>query len=279
MADNRSSVTVIDLGSQLLTDQVAFRKVGKYSLIEWTIRRLAESSLLDAIAVTGTRAQGSKLENLGIQPAIWFPSEAATPLGRTIEVAMATNAKWVVLVQANSPFVDPILIDRLIAAAWATPTSDVISFASSARPSTSPHSISTQSISTQSISTQSISTQSISTQSAGTQSTGTQSTGPQNVGLIAEIYNRRALRRLATVASVESDDRPVGRLLLSMPELFQPRYLQLPKSLDRDGVRWVLETEEDWERAHTLLDSSWADQNYRELADLAMHCDRNRMRS
>ncbi len=264
MADNRSSVTVIDLGSQLPTDQIAFRQVGKYSLIEWTIRRLAESSLLDAIAVTGNRAQGSKLENLAIQPAIWFPSEAATPLGRTIDVAMATNAKWVVLVQASSPFVDPILIDRLIAAAWATPTSDVISFASSARPSTSP---------------QSISPQRTGAQSTGAQSTGAQSTGPQSVGLIAEIYNRRALRRLASVASVESDDRPVGRLLLSMPELFQPRYLQLPKSLDRDGVRWVLETEEDWERAHTLLDSSWADQNYRELADLAIHCDRNRMRS
>ena len=44
------------------------------------------------------------------------------------------QANWIVLVQNNCPFVDPILVDRLVAAAWATPTSDLISFVSSARP-------------------------------------------------------------------------------------------------------------------------------------------------
>lgn len=235
MIENRSSVAVIDLGVHLLADQTAFRQIGKYSLLEWTIRRLAESSLLDAIAVTGSPVQHSALKKLAIEPAQWRPSEALTPLQRTIEVAIAANAKWIVLIQADSPCIDPILVDRLIAAAWATPTSDLISFASTSRDRNS----------------------------------------SQNAGWIAEICSRRALRRLADMDSLSCDVRPVGRLLLSMPEFFQTRYLALPKALDRDQVDWVLKTEDDWEISHMPLDSKSAHLERSSLAALAMHNNRN----
>jgi spore coat polysaccharide biosynthesis protein SpsF (cytidylyltransferase family) len=237
MVKDRSSFAVIDLGVQAPEGHCAFRKIGKHTLIEWTIRRLAESSLLDAIALTGSAALESMVEGMGIEPARWYPSEALTPLGRTIDVAAKTRAQWIVLVQDNAPFIDPVLVDRLIAAAWATPTIDVISFTSTSRPASS----------------------------------------IQNLGVIAKICSTRALKRVAAATSMDEDERAVGRLLLSMPELFRSRCLPLPKALDREGVRWVLETEEDWERAKLLLDSSSADRDYRELADLAIHCDRNRL--
>ncbi len=264
MVENRSSVAIIDLGSQHRPNEAAFRPIGKYSLVEWVIRRLSESSLLDAIALTGSQVHYEVLQKLSIQPAQWYPSESPTSLGRTVEVTMAMRAKWIVLVQDSSPFVDPVLVDRLIAAAWATPASDVISFASTA------HSLSAQhgALSAQ--------------HGALAAQHGALSAQPRpiaaqpGVGLIAEICSRRALRRLASVVSLSSDQRSVGRLLLSMPEIFQPRYLPLPKALDRDGVRLVLETEDDWDRAQLLMDSHTEEGDHRELADLAVHCHSHR---
>jgi spore coat polysaccharide biosynthesis protein SpsF (cytidylyltransferase family) len=237
MAENRSSIAVIDLGCQA-GSHIAFRRIGKYSLLEWIVRNLSGSALLDTVVVTGSPVYTSAMDAEGLSTVAWCPSESSTGLGRTMDAVNATDAKWIVLVQENSPFVDPVLIDRLIAAAWATPHSDLISFASAIRPASS----------------------------------------TLSSGLIAEICSRRSLRKLCLTTSVSEDYRPVGRLLHSMPELFQPRYLPLPLALDRVGVRWTLETEEDWERARLLLDSSSADRDYRELADLAVHCDHNRLR-
>ncbi len=237
MTDRRSSVAVIDLGTEPNCDHPALRLIGRQTLLEWTIQRLVESSLLDTICVTGSPHFSNAIDSLTIQQAKWMPSTAGTPLARCIEVAKAAQANWIVLVQDNCPFVDPILVDRLVAAAWATPTCDIISFVSPSRPASSLH----------------------------------------GLGLVAEVCRRRALRRLA--GRVDSkDDRKVTQLIHSMPELFHARYLPLPAALDREDLRWALETEDDWEKAHMLLDSQSESIDYRELADLAIHCDTSRLR-
>jgi spore coat polysaccharide biosynthesis protein SpsF (cytidylyltransferase family) len=146
------------------------------------------------------------------------------------------QANWIVLVQNNCPFIDPILVDRLVAAAWATPNSDMISFVSSSRPTAS----------------------------------------LRGLGLVAEVCRRRALRRLA--ARIDADDqRDVSQLIHSMPELFHARCLPLPAALDREGLRWALETEDDWDKAHMLLDSQSDTIDYSELANMAIHCDTSRL--
>ncbi len=177
------------------------------------------------------------IQSLNIHPARWFPSALSTPLQRCIEVAKASHANWIVVVQNNCPFVDPILVDRLVAAAWATPTCDMISFVSSARPK--------QSL--------------------------------RGLGLVAEVCRRRALRRLAGRV-VSDDQREVTQLIHSMPELFHARYLPLPTALDRADLHWALETEDDWGKAHMLLDGNSGIVDYRELADMAIHCNTDRLR-
>lgn len=237
MTDSRSSVAIIDLGTHTWTDHPALRLIGRQTLLEWTIQRLAESSLLDSIFVTGNARFTPQINDLHLEYSRWLPSVAPTPIARCIEAAKAAHANWIVLVQSNCPFVDPILIDRLIAAAWATPTCDLISFVSPSRPTSS----------------------------------------LQSLGLVAEVCRRRALRRLAGRTDAD-DERAVTQLIRSMPELLHPRHLPLPAALDREDLHWALETEDDWDKAHMLLDSQSESINYRELADLAIHCDTNRLR-
>ena len=237
MTDRRSSVAVIDLGSYPSVDHPSLRAIGRQSLLEWTVQRLTESSLLDAIAITGASYFSSAVLQMNLMSAKWYPSTATCPLGRCINVAKSAQANWIVLVQNNCPFVDPILVDRLVAAAWATPTSDMISFVSPSRPGYS----------------------------------------LQGLGIVAQVCRRRALRRLAGRTDT-NDDRDVTKLIHSMPELFHARYLPLPASLDREGLRWALETEDDWEKAHMLLDANTESIDYRELAEMAIHCDTNRLR-
>ncbi len=237
MTDRRSSVAIIDLGSHSKEAHPSLRSMGRQSLLEWTVRRLAGSSLLDSIAITGSADYSSLIKAMEIGPARWMPSASSTPLSRCIEVAKSVGANWIVLVQNNCPFVDPILVDRLVAAAWATPTSDMISFVSSTRPTSSLRSL----------------------------------------GLVVEVFRRRALRRLAGRTDTH-DTREVTQLIHSMPELFNARCLPLPAALDRPDLRWALETEDDWEKAHMLLDLQSDNINYRELADMAIHCDTSRLR-
>lgn len=237
MTDRRSSVAMIDLGSHFNHEHGSLRSIGRQSLLEWTVQRLAGSSLLDAITVTGSPDYSCFIEGLDIKPARWMPSNSTTPLSRCIEIAKSVQAGWIVLVQNNCPFVDPILVDRLVAAAWATPTSDMISFVSPTRPTSSLRSL----------------------------------------GLVAEVCRCRALRRLAGRTEA-NDQRDVSQLIHSMPELFHARCLPLPATLDRPDLCWALETEDDWEKVHMLLDSRSDSMADRELADLAILCDTNRLR-
>ncbi len=237
MPDRRSSVAVIDLGLEASAELAALRSIGHQTLIEWSVQRLSQTSLLDSIVITGSHELSDAMATLSLHPARWQPSDLKTPLSRCIEVAKASQANWIVLVQNNCPFVDPILVDRLVAAAWATPTCDMISFIRASRPQDSLRSL----------------------------------------GLVAEVCRRRALRRLA--GRVESDDnREVTHLIHSMPELFHARYLPLPAALDRDDIHWALETEDDWGKAHMLLDGNSRGIDERELANMAIHCNTDRLR-
>ena len=93
MTDRRSSVAVIDLGAGPVCDHPALRLIGRQTLLEWTVQRLVESSLLDTIRVTGGPHFSAAVEELNLRQAKWVASLAATPLLRCIEVAKASSSE------------------------------------------------------------------------------------------------------------------------------------------------------------------------------------------
>lgn len=243
MSTKQSTVAIVDLGliSKNVQDKhemSPFRRFGRQTLLEWTIRRLSDSLLLDSIAVTGDNAHSLSVQQSHLQPSRWFPMCHSSPLHRIKEVALKMDAEWVVLVSPCCPFIDPVLVDRLVAAAWAAPEYDSVAFVSSSRPTFS----------------------------------------LDGLGLVAEVCNYRVLEKLSQDPRFANDPRRVPQLVRSMPESFHARLLPLPASIDRDDVRFALETEDDWDRAHMILEASGDDCDYRELADLAVNFDSLRTR-
>src|SRR5262245_3297336 len=94
------------------------RRFGGRALWEWVTRRVSESQRLDAVAVVVPLAMLSKSQ---LPPDILvLGTDNADPVARLAEVALRWQPKAMVRVATGQPFVDPLLIDRLIAAAEQT---------------------------------------------------------------------------------------------------------------------------------------------------------------
>jgi spore coat polysaccharide biosynthesis protein SpsF (cytidylyltransferase family) len=108
------------------------RRFGGTSLLHWVTRRTTESQYLDRVVVL-----------LGDEPADYqvaahAPADVAVvhcqepdPMGRVVRVADRLHANDVVLVGIDTPFIDPALVDRLMAAV-AEGTCDYASYCSQA---------------------------------------------------------------------------------------------------------------------------------------------------
>ena len=116
---------------------------------------------------------------------------------------------------AESPFVDPGLIDRLITTAEAHPGFDYIGYRlQDGRPAIlSP------------------------------------------VGVYAEWFRSVALRRSARKATNPEDRREVTRYIYSHPEKFKLPLISAPLRIDREDVRLTVDVAEDWEHALAILDA------------------------
>jgi spore coat polysaccharide biosynthesis protein SpsF (cytidylyltransferase family) len=141
MATNpRQTIALIDLavtgGKELKTTRVdaALRRLDGLTLLEWCIRRLSESTLIDTIVVTGLPQYRELISNTGLCNARWMPSALNTPAQRTKELSERLSAEWVVFASPLCPFTDPSLIDRLVSRGWANPTVDFVGFVSPKHP-------------------------------------------------------------------------------------------------------------------------------------------------
>lgn len=237
MSQKSSSVALIDLGrpqNRNAQDRMVspFRRVGRQTLLERTVRRLSESSLLDAIVIVGDNEFSGLVAQSCTQPAYWLPCDASSSVARAWHAADEMNAEWIVSVGATSVFVDPILIDRLLATAWGNPKSDMVAFMSSA--------------------------------GAGLCVEG--------AGLAGDACNRRVLKKLMLEGAIDDKDcRGVSQLLFSMPEMFLTRLIPLPSMLEHTDLRFTLETEKDLDRALMILEATGEDCDYRDLIPLASH--------
>ncbi len=141
MATNpKQTVALIDLavtnGKEQRTTRVesALRRLDGLTLLEWCIRRLSESTLIETIVVTGPPQFRELICQTGLCNARWMPSALSTPAQRAKELSDRLSADWIVFSSPLCPFMDPMLLDRLISRGWANPTTDFVGFVSPNRP-------------------------------------------------------------------------------------------------------------------------------------------------
>lgn len=106
----------------------ALRKLDGLTLLEWCVRRLSESEMIDEIIITGPQQYREKIRCTGLCDARWIPSAFRTPGERSLEIAERFQAQWIVFASPLCPFTDPTLLDRLIATGWSTPEADVVEY-------------------------------------------------------------------------------------------------------------------------------------------------------
>ena len=191
------------------------RKFGSRPLLELIVRRLTDCQRLDRVlVVAGQDSEGDLLAGL-VPPDISIHlSERPDLVGRLMSVIEATGASALVKIDAEHPFVDPILIDRLVTTAKAHPDCDYIGFCfRDGRPVVrSP------------------------------------------LGTFAEWFRADALRRADRKAKTPDDREQVTRFLCSHPERFHLRFIPVPAALELDNVRLTVDDHEAWEHAQTIYD-------------------------
>ncbi len=134
----RQSVALIDLG--ITVDgtrprwETAMRRLDGLTLLEWSIRRLAEATLLDSIVITGLDESHGALARASLCHAKSVTSSLVTPSQRAADIAQKMNADWVLHVHPGCPFMDPALIDALISRGLAHPDVDFVGFSVPAAP-------------------------------------------------------------------------------------------------------------------------------------------------
>ncbi len=134
----RQTVALIDLAVDSNTSRsrrdTAMRRLDGLTLLEWCIRRLAETTLVDTIVVSGPPSVQSVLANACLCDARWVTLLEPNPSQRALTIAESFNADWVVHVHPACPFLDPALIDRLVARGLSDSELDFVGFAAPASP-------------------------------------------------------------------------------------------------------------------------------------------------
>lgn len=133
-ATTRATVAILDLDGIDSPSHFAFRLFNGLSLLEWAVRRLFECTLLDDIVITGSPQIRDRVLSGSLCGARWLPSINSTRLKRACEIAERTDAQWLLFAAPTCPFIDPALLDRLIASAWSNPSADYVGFFAPSNP-------------------------------------------------------------------------------------------------------------------------------------------------
>ena len=219
-------------------NQPAARKLGGKSLLELVVRRMTDCQRLDRVVVVVGHEDHDHRVAAQIPPDVpTFVSSAADPLARAVEAMDHFHARAVVRVLADAPFVDPVLVDRLVSTADAHPACDYISYcAGDGRPAIMTH-----------------------------------------LGLWAEWCSAAALRRAHQEARRSADREAVTSYLYAHPERFSVRLIPLPSELDRHDLARQIDFEHDWEHAQAIYEALGGDEwDWRRLADLLVAQSDNR---
>ena len=199
------------------------------SLLEWIIRRVTDAQCLDGVITLLDRHVAAQIGHLVPADVPIFACSHSEPFDRVVEAIDKVPARAVVRVGVRTPFVDPDLIDRLVASADQNPACDYISYRSNDH----------------------------------------QALTISRLGLFAEWCRAEALRRAQQAANRQAEQQEVTQFITGHPELFQMRFLQVPRALDRDDFRLTLTDQIDWEHAEEIYEALGADGlNWQRIAEL-----------
>lgn len=239
MSAPRSAVAVLDLASISVASgepmsALCFRRFGRHALLEWSLRRLSEAALLDHVAIVGPKELEDEVLRCSLLGAMWVPCNSNCAVERSLLVAEKLVAKWLVYTSPKCPFVDEILLDRMIGTGWKHPDADYVGYFSPTNPDFSLTSL----------------------------------------GLVGEMCHRRALEKLASHSIDPKDLRTVAARVRGGADIFNCRLLPLPSALDNKELRFSLESVADWEHVDALLELSDDDADYRRLAEHSLEMGR-----
>jgi spore coat polysaccharide biosynthesis protein SpsF len=97
---------------------MARRRFGGKSLLEWVIRRVSDAERISGVVVLAGDDSLSRQLCQHCPPDVpVLHAKARDPLGRLAEAARVLPCQGIVRLNVSHPFVDPDLIDRLVAAA------------------------------------------------------------------------------------------------------------------------------------------------------------------
>jgi len=208
------------------------RRLGGKSILEWIVRRATDCQRLDAVVVLCGDACEKAVRAL-VPPDVELLHAAKTDsLGAAAAVCERLNAESLVHLCADNPFVDPVLVDRLVADADSHPHCDYIGYCrADGRPAILTH-----------------------------------------LGVFAEWCSAKALSRAARLAKHPLHRENLTAYLYSHPEQFNVRLVPLPSELDREDLRLRIDGEQDWEHTLAIYEAlDHEDCDWRRIADLLDH--------
>jgi spore coat polysaccharide biosynthesis protein SpsF len=246
------AITPVDLNAAIVTRRgtvkspadrdrgSASRRFGNQSLLEWVVRRVGECLSVHRMVVLADHPDDEPaIRRILPSNVPVFSSDKPDPLARLAELVEHFQPASVLRVCAHSPFVDPALMDRLVATGNEHPSCDYISYSSR----------------------------------------NGQPAVLSSVGLFAEWLRADAIARANLAATAASDREQVTHFIYSHPELFTLRLISSPVEVDRDDVRLTLANEQDWEHAHAIYDALGPESlDWQRIARLLDHQPRLRAR-
>lgn len=238
MSSELIAVAVIDLGDFESTSdeqhvsRFASRNLGGEPLVTRMARRLDSCILVDRVYVVGSNIPtGVMTSGIAGPETINLPSCHACE--RLCAVVDRTRADWIVAVPGNRPFIDPGLIDHLLARALKTKECDYVGYVSS-------------------------------------MDDGQRAS---QLGLVGEACHGDTLRRMRrnSICLTKSLGASIPSWLENAPGAYHLKFVPLPAELDRPDLRFSVEDEMDWEDVQRLCETvSKRDAVWSEVASVAM---------
>lgn len=190
-------------------------RFGSRSLLEVVARRLTDcQQLSEVLVVAGPGFERSRLADAVPPDVTVLASERLDTLGQLLAAADAAGAAAVVKTDLEHPFIDPILIDRLVTTGRADANCDYVGFClENGRPmSDSPFST------------------------------------------FAEWCRADALRRADRLARETHPRHDLARLMGLHSEQFRLRFVPVPAAFESEKLRLAEDEHDVWEHAQTIYD-------------------------
>ena len=233
------TLAIVEIGSSSdrsssSSAKLARRKFGNTTLLHWLVRRVSDCESIDRVVVVAADDPLSlRLRNLISQDTPIFINSQGDCLGRAAAAIREYDAMSVVRIPIECPFVDPVLLDRLVSTAADNPSYDYVGYCSG----------------------------------SGKPALGSR------IGLFAEWCRGAAVLQSDDESTSRSDRQSFTSYIVSHPELFQLRFIGIPTELDRNDLRLSIDSEEDWDHAHEILEALGPESvDWRHIANLL---DRN----